>query len=255
MLLTLTLVIALLAIVVSVHGGFLSSHDKTHRRLFMAYGVVGLLLIGFQGLLIRSEQTESRSDQAKLRDQITTLVNATRLQATLDDIKGMQTAMGDWFLRLETALYAAHKQEPPTRPEPKPKPEPRSEPPSKAEPEPAPREPLGPPTVEHVRITQRRAPSNKADAPYGLQVILQTDTTIQPAAFKIDCDGQISEGRFFVAGQAAMMSVAHGLSEDKKTFQFSFRFPPFTPESPIVVTLLSKTDIRVTKVERIPPMF
>jgi hypothetical protein len=258
MLAALTLGLALLAILISVHGGFLSTHDKTHRRVFIVYGVAALIMIAVQGWLIYSEQRQARIDQANLRDQITALVNATRLQATLDDIKGMHKAITEGFGRLESVLNPltrrpALTEAPKAQPQAEAKPEPKTEP--KSEPKPEAKEPLGPPTVEHVRLTQRRAPSDKAETPYGLQAILQSDTTIQPAAFRLVCDGEISEGRFFIAGQAVIMSMAQGLSRDRRAFEFSFRYPPFTPEAPIIVTLLSKSDIRITRVERIAPMF
>jgi hypothetical protein len=83
-----------------------------------------------------------------------------------------------------------------------------------------------------------------------LQVILQTDVQQQPTAFIIECDGEITAGEFFMAGQAVMMGVAYGVQPDKKRFYLRVSFPPFTPQSPIVVTLLSKSAVRVTRVER-----
>jgi hypothetical protein len=55
-----------------------------------------------------------------------------------------------------------------------------------------------------------------------------------------------------MAGQAAMMGVAWGVQPDRKKFYLSVQNPPFTPQSPIVVTLLSKTAIRVIKVDKAP---
>jgi hypothetical protein len=116
-------------------------------------------------------------------------------------------------------------------------------------------QPSAPAVVERLRFTQRRAPSNKPETPYGLQVIIQTDTASQPTGLRVECDGGISEGRFFVAGQPAMIAVGQRLSEDRKAFLLSFRYPTFAPDAPVVVTLLSKGDIHVTKVEQIPPLF
>jgi hypothetical protein len=69
----------------------------------------------------------------------------------------------------------------------------------------------------------------------------------------IACNGDISDGSFFVAGQAVLMTVASGVQTDRRQFYLSFRYPAFTPDSPIVVTLLSKNDVAVTKVSAARP--
>ncbi|MGA2465468.1 MAG: hypothetical protein ABSH06_14070 [Thermodesulfobacteriota bacterium] len=109
---------------------------------------------------------------------------------------------------------------------------------------------LGPEIVQHIQVSQGRTVSNRDDAPYALQVILQTDVSTQPTAFMIETDGDIEDGRFFLVGQAVMMSVGYGVQPDKRHFYLGFAFPAFTPPSPIVITLLSKTDIRVIAVRK-----
>ena len=109
---------------------------------------------------------------------------------------------------------------------------------------------LGPAIVQHLQVSQRRAVSNKSDVPYAIQVILQTDVPTQPTAFLIECNADIEEGKFFVTNQPVMMGVGFGVQADKKKFYFRFNFPSFTPESPIVVTLTSKSDIRVVAVNK-----
>jgi hypothetical protein len=110
---------------------------------------------------------------------------------------------------------------------------------------------LGKPTVphpNHTRYAQRNVRSSNANAPYELQVIIETDVPIQNAGFRIECDGPIIDGQFFVTGQPIMMNVR--TTKEDKAFVFSFGYPTFTPQSPIVVTLLSKTQIKVTKIEK-----
>ncbi len=175
----------------------------------------------------------------KLKDQIAQLSNTSLISATKDDVKNLGSNIDSGFDRVVDAINSlrvqAHQNPIPKTPVEKP--------------------PLGPSTVEHIRFTERRTNSTNSAAPYALQVIIQTDATIQPAGFKIECDGEISNGDFFVAGQPAMMSVASGLSNNKRSFLLSFKYPPLTPESPVVVTLQSSSDIHVTKVEHIPPLF
>jgi len=105
---------------------------------------------------------------------------------------------------------------------------------------------LGPGIVQHLQISQKRTVSTDPSAPYALQVILQTSVTgPSPTAFMLETNGDIESGGIFVSGQSVMMQVATGVQPDRRHFFFSFAFPSFTPENPIVVTLLSKTDIQV----------
>jgi hypothetical protein len=107
------------------------------------------------------------------------------------------------------------------------------------------------PAVEHIRYAVRRVASSAEAMPYALQVVIQTDSPIDSPIFKIHCDAQIQDGRFFVAGQAAMMNVRSGVVDESRAFLLGFGFPVFKPESPIVVTLLSKNDFTVTSIERL----
>lgn len=116
---------------------------------------------------------------------------------------------------------------------------------------------LGKPTVpqpntiphpSHIRVTQRNVRPSTPDAPYELQVIIETEVLMNNAGFSIECDGPIVDGRFFVTGQPVMMNVR--TTKANSTFAFSFGYPPFTPQSPIVVTLVSKTQIKATKIEQ-----
>ena len=102
---------------------------------------------------------------------------------------------------------------------------------------------------------QRRAASDDPNAPYGLQVVMQTDVTMQPVAFKVDFDHEITQAKAFIVGEGAYMSVATAYSSDHKSFMFSWKDPPFTPSSSLIVSLQSKYDVRITKVEKIQPLF
>jgi hypothetical protein len=109
--------------------------------------------------------------------------------------------------------------------------------------------PLPPPVVSDIRFAEKRTDSPDRSSPYAIQVIIQTTTSIQPAAFRIECTETISAVQFFVAGQGVMMSKTW--RTDGNVAYLSFGFPPLTPESPLVVILASKADIRVKKVDRL----
>lgn len=100
-----------------------------------------------------------------------------------------------------------------------------------------------------LRASQKRVDSQYPEAPYGLQVIIQTNVPIQPTGLLVHCNGEIYKGQFFVAGQPVMMSVGEGWKGSD--YQLQFGSPPFTPQSPVVVTLFSKSPIKVIGVNRI----
>lgn len=195
---------------------------------FVAIGLMGIAVVGSQSY--RAQQVQRRNDETvkesqersnglieSLRDQISDLVKSSTkpplaVQVLGDSVSGKR---------------------PPEKPQSTP-----SKPPD-----------LPPPVVSEIRFTERRTDSPKKEFPYALQVIIQTNVTIQPTAFKIECDNEIAEGSFFVSGQSALMNVRWGT--DHNVFFFSFGYPPFMPESSVVATLLSKSPIRVKRIERV----
>lgn len=188
-----------------------------------------LILLGVTGFLQGVRSSDALKQQARQA------YSASLISATKDDLKSLTEHLDDGFAKVIAAIDALRTGKPSPPPIKKPQ--------------------LPPPTVEHIRYTESRIASSNPAAPYGLQAIIQTDTTLQPVGFKVTCDGEITNGDFFVVGQPAMMAVATAFSPDKKTFLFSFKYPPVTPETPVVVKLQAKTDIRVTKIEQIPPLF
>ena len=107
-----------------------------------------------------------------------------------------------------------------------------------------------PPIVpEHIRFVTKRIPSPNNSLPYGMQIVLQTDAAMEPTGFAIQCTDEIGDAHFFLAGQTVLIQVLEGFADERKTFLFQFSLPPFSPDSPIVVTLLSKTALSVRAVK------
>ena len=75
-----------------------------------------------------------------------------------------------------------------------------------------------------------------------MQVIIQTDVAMQPVGLEIDTTAPIVEGNFFVAGSSVIMSKGTVLGTNRNSFLLSFKYPPFVPESPIIVTIESESD-------------
>jgi hypothetical protein len=188
----------------------------------------GLIIIGVTGFLAGLKQ------KRQLENQIRTFSAAVQIAATKDDIQGLTAHIDDGFSNLVAAIKGV-KPPPPTKKV------------TPVEPQ------LPPPLVRNLVFTQRRAPSTDPRFPYGLQVIIQSNINIQPVGFAFVCDGEISKVDFFVAGQGAYFNVLTGISGDKKNVGLvKFSFPALTPETPLVVTLLSKTDVRVVEVQQVP---
>ena len=112
---------------------------------------------------------------------------------------------------------------------------------------------LGPSVVQHAHWAQRRTTSKRDDAPFAIQLVIQSDAPSQPTAFMIETSGEMVDGEFFIAGESVMMGVGYGVQPDKKHFYLRFEYPAFKPESPIVVTIYSKSDIAITSVSPARP--
>lgn len=104
------------------------------------------------------------------------------------------------------------------------------------------------PLVAHIRYSTRRMPSPTDEAPYALQVIIQTDAAVTNAAFRVIATGPIHDIRFFLAGEVSVMFNKRW-KVDGNTAYFQFEFPTFTPEKPLIVMLLSKTEIGIKALE------
>jgi len=215
--------------------------EKKHWHILIGVILAVIGLVGFVlGVIDKNENTRNMTD----------LFNRSKIQATTQDIKSLRDDISNdinkGFDKVVLAINSLHvsgnivktKASPTVI---TPVEQPRSAP-NKIS--------LGPGLVQHIQISQGRTVSNRDDAPYALQVTLQTDIPTQPTAFMFETDGDIEDGRFFLVGQSVMMSVGYGIQPDKRHFYLKFAFPSFTPESPIVVTLLSKTDIHVIAVRK-----
>jgi len=109
-----------------------------------------------------------------------------------------------------------------------------------------------PAVTEGLRVTQRRVPSPSDEAPFALEVTVQSNAPVQPLGLLITCDGRISEGTFHVVGQAILTMVRTAIVGDAENeFYLGFASPPLTPQTPLVVMLTSKSPMRVTKIDRV----
>lgn len=99
----------------------------------------------------------------------------------------------------------------------------------------------------HVKLIQQPAPSNNPQLPYALQVIVQTEQSTFPVSFAFGCTGPIGGMTYFIAGQAStsFADLEANAGQGKNTAILRFSSPSMTPSTPLVVTLYSKSEIRV----------
>jgi hypothetical protein len=213
---------------------------KTFRNWLAAILFIVALVFGVGGVYSNVVQkTEDQDERKELRSQISTLINSAQIQATGEDIRKLDADVRDGLDRLAAAMSGG-----------------KSAAKSTAKKATAPPEtsPPSTPTVENTRLVQRSAPSDDPQLPYGLQVIIQSNIRLEPVAFALECDGEVGKVSFFIAGQGVYMMTQTGVTGDKKNVAFvKFTFPPLTPETPLVVTLLSKSQIRVVRAYKLNP--
>jgi len=222
------LILTIVAVLLAMIPGRVAKLEEHPRwGLFWKYGATGILgLIGVTGAM------QGILNNDALRHQIALLSSSTIISATKDDVKSLTNHIDDGFNRVLNAITELCGKKPvqPTKP---------------------PKEVPPPAIVEHLAHTERRVASDKPDLPYALQIVLQTDQVRSNPGLEIDFDGVIGDGNFFVAGQAVMMAVQYGLTQDRKGFILRFGYPSWTPESPIVVTIYSKDAVQVTAIKNL----
>jgi hypothetical protein len=183
----------------------------------------------FVGVIAITGYVVSDSQDTKLKGQLATMFQQVTLEATKDDIFKLTTHIDEGFKNVADAIATLCK--PSKTPQLL----------QKAEQQP----PLTAPP--NVRITQARAVSTNPEFKFALQVTIQSDQPI-PASFAIECTGEVGNVNAFMVGQSAYMGIMFGVGNDPHIAIVRIQYPQLTPQSPLVVTILSKEDIRVKAV-------
>jgi hypothetical protein len=217
---------------------------KLENHRILGFVLAGIIALGGLVAVVSDsvQKGQAETDRLQLTGQIGTLIASAQVQATKDDLLRIQLGMEQKFdadlATLNHASASGVKQ-------------PGKKEPSKVKPEV--NAPVIP-TVENTTMVQRPAPSNDPQLPYGLQVIVQSNIVIQPVAMGFECDGPVGKVDFFVAGQGVYMSKQTGvMGQNNNIAIVKFGLPALRPETPMVVTLLSKSQIRVTKILKLAP--
>jgi hypothetical protein len=236
-------VAGLLLATLAVALGFVKESEKflEPKKTLRIWLAISLVIVGggaFASDLVQRAEDQREKEAAIaerkiLLQQNGQLIAASQIQATSDDIHKLDAHITDGFLTVVAVIKGVKA---PTK----------TTPAQNIGPQ------LPPALAQNLTFTQRRAPSSDPSLPYGLQIIIQSNITIRPVGFAFACTGEVGKIDFFIAGQSAYLSVTTGISGEKKNIPFvKFAFPPLVPETPLVVTLLSKEDIRVTEVQQI----
>ena len=128
----------------------MAAAEKRNKRWFWFYGIVSVVLLVVQAIYLHRDETANHSEIGELkgsitnlRDQLSTLSNALKLQVSIDDIHHLEQVIREGFSSIEDLCKNPSKSSspiPPTSPI------------------------LPPAVVEHVRIIQRRAASENPKA-------------------------------------------------------------------------------------------
>jgi hypothetical protein len=111
------------------------------------------------------------------------------------------------------------------------------------------------PKIEGIEIvsTEPLQTSPYKDAPYGVKVILQTKTELQPVKFGIECDKEVSYGELstgvnftgVVGISTRRLTNLLDNSIKKNSWAWQISEPKFVPESPWIVRLYGKEPLHV----------
>ena len=131
---------------------------------------------------------------------------------------------------------------------------------------PPPQTPAVPPRSRHVSesgeapkplrrfiFTQEQTNSTHDDAPFAVKIVIQTTATVQPTSLAIICDSEVAYADSRLGGGANRQRTGDGMvNNDKRIYWIFWGEPPFRPESPLVLTLMSKTAINALSVQEGP---
>ena len=199
----------------------------TLATIFIFVGVGGVISNSMQK---SEDKAKAEGDRQTLIGQVGQLISASQIQATSDDIHKLGAQITDGFAAVIAAIKGV-------------KAPPKTVQQLSVSPQ------LPPALVQKLTVTQRRAPSSNPSLPYALQVIIQTNINIQPLGFEFVCDGPVGGIDFFIAGQIVYQMKETGVKGNIAYFKLGY--PPLRPETPLVVTLLSKENIRVVEIRQL----
>ena len=111
------------------------------------------------------------------------------------------------------------------------------------------------PKIEGIEILDQEPllTSPYKDAPYGVKVIIQTKTELQPVKFGIECDKEVAYGEFspgadytgIIVSTPGRLTNSRDNSIKTNSWGWKVNDPKFVPETPWIVRLYGKEPLRV----------
>lgn len=115
-------------------------------------------------------------------------------------------------------------------------------------------EPKLPKPIECITKSYEEISSPYEKFPYAIAVTLQTTVPISPVHIRLKCDAPIRQAdvSFAPAGAISVSNIWNKQMVIKGSIlDFSFDQPPFTPQRPLVVRILSDSPIKPLSVDRV----
>lgn len=217
----------------------LERHRKTRLAIAGLIFIFGLLAVVSDSQQKAAETERAAKERKELTEQIHVLVASATVQATKGDITELGASlMSTLTVGFDRTISASTRGHPVS---------------SNKSSEPI-ATPATVPTVEHTTMVQRPTVSDDPALPYGLQVIIQSNVIIDPVALGFECDGDVGKVNAFIAGQGAYLNMQIGpADQNHKIAVVRFSFPALKPETPLVVTILSKSKIKVVRGLKLAP--
>jgi hypothetical protein len=226
------------SIVITVIAIYLALAPKTiadrEKKWAWKIGVIAVVL-----LFSITGSFEDKMSLDQLKSQISTLFGQLAVAATKNDIGTLTAHIDAGFNDIVSAIKDLNQSTKPTKPTVAIAPvKPSNELSTHIEPPSLPAPP-------HISFTQARGVSTDPAFTYALQVTIQSDQQV-PVAFAVDCTGAVGDVKAFLIGQGVYMSVKLGRNGNAAFVRFGY--PPLTPQTPLVITIFSKGDIRAIAV-------
>lgn len=105
------------------------------------------------------------------------------------------------------------------------------------------------PIMTGLRFSGKAVASPKPGVyPYGYEAVVQVESSIQPVWLIIECDAELGEVRLNTSSGGPFINQRSGFARNRRVGLEQFQYPPLTPENPLVVTVMSKTPIKILNI-------
>jgi hypothetical protein len=103
--------------------------------------------------------------------------------------------------------------------------------------------------IPPLRFVEKQIAARSQDAPYGLEVTIQTTRTTQPTRLLIAFTGTVMETDYFI-GMASTAGV-RPMPDNPMVVEADITMPAFSPQQPFILIVFSKEPIHVKEVKQV----